>query len=108
MEISWGTIKSLLFTFGPFLLPKAISYYRQARAAPRAAGLSIVPLPAAARRSIAILLCAALLFLVLSLPTFAPENVTAPPRSPSAPSAGPTNPAPTSGTRSPRCWRRTC
>ncbi|RYP92393.1 hypothetical protein DL770_001493 [Monosporascus sp. CRB-9-2] len=75
MEISWGTIKSLLFTLGPLLLPKAISYYRQARTAPRAAGLSIVPLPAAARRSIAILLCAALLFLVLSLPTFAPENV---------------------------------
>ncbi|RYP15001.1 hypothetical protein DL765_005998 [Monosporascus sp. GIB2] len=75
MEISWGTVRSLLFTLGPLLLPKAISYYRQARAAPRAAGLSVVPLPAAARRSIAILVCAALLFLALSLPAFAPENV---------------------------------
>ncbi|KAH6621362.1 hypothetical protein B0J18DRAFT_432274 [Chaetomium sp. MPI-SDFR-AT-0129] len=75
MAIPWGTIKSLLIFFGPMLLPKAISYYRRARAAPRAHGLTIRPLPPRITRAVAILLAVATVFLLRTLPPFAPENI---------------------------------
>ncbi|KAH6848333.1 hypothetical protein B0I37DRAFT_161798 [Chaetomium sp. MPI-CAGE-AT-0009] len=75
MAIPWGTIKSLLIFFGPLLLPKAIGYYRRARAAPRIHGLKVRPLPAPIARSIAILLAVAAVFLVRTLPIFSPENI---------------------------------
>ncbi|KAI0900819.1 hypothetical protein F4806DRAFT_169463 [Annulohypoxylon nitens] len=75
MAIPWGTIKSLLIFFGPMLLPKAINYYRSARASPAAAGIPIQPLPLSAFRAITILATAALVFLIRALPLFSPENV---------------------------------
>ncbi|KAI1460868.1 hypothetical protein F4805DRAFT_415892 [Annulohypoxylon moriforme] len=75
MAIPWGTIKSLLIFFGPMLLPKAINYYRSARAAPAAAGVSIQPIPPAALRALTILATTALVLLIRALPLFAPENV---------------------------------
>ncbi|KAI1487937.1 hypothetical protein F5X96DRAFT_647806 [Biscogniauxia mediterranea] len=75
--ISWGTLKSLLIFFGPILLPKAIGFYRSIRHAPQQPGLSVRPLPPLALRGISIIATAALVFLVVSLPVFAPENVFA-------------------------------
>ncbi|KAI2468244.1 hypothetical protein F4781DRAFT_398758 [Annulohypoxylon bovei var. microspora] len=77
MAIPWGTIKSLLIFFGPMLLPKAINYYRSARAAPAAAGISIQAIPPQALRALIILSTTALVLLVRALPLFAPENVFA-------------------------------
>jgi len=68
-------IKSLLIFFGPILLPKAIGYYRRARAAPRVHGLAIRPIPAGAWRAIVILAAVSLAFLAKTLPAFSPENV---------------------------------
>ncbi|KAK4155109.1 hypothetical protein C8A00DRAFT_32102 [Chaetomidium leptoderma] len=76
MAIPWGTIKSLLIFFGPLLLPKAISYYRRARAAPPMHdGLKPRPLPAGTARAITILIAVALVFLLRTLPILSPENI---------------------------------
>ncbi|KAF3071005.1 hypothetical protein GL218_00408 [Daldinia childiae] len=75
MAIPWGTIKSLLIFFGPMLLPKAISYYRSVRNAPRAAGVSIQPVPQQALRAIAALIMGGLVLLCGVLPLFSPENI---------------------------------
>ncbi|KAM0689651.1 hypothetical protein Q7P36_010522 [Cladosporium allicinum] len=70
--ISWETAKSLLFFLGPFLLPKAIAYYRSFAAAPTST-------PHAAsnstNRALTILTISALIFLATTLPLFHPENV---------------------------------
>lgn len=71
------SIRGLAIFFGPVLLPKAISYYRQIKNAPRAHGVSIQALPAPASRALGILFAAVLVFLLLSLPIFSPENVFA-------------------------------
>ncbi|KAJ9165213.1 Chorismate synthase protein [Coniochaeta hoffmannii] len=73
--ISWGTIKSLLLFFGPLVLPKAIGYYRSARAAPSQHGLTVRPLSPTVFRSLLALLLVSLVFLVKTLPIFAPENI---------------------------------
>ncbi|KAH6656760.1 hypothetical protein BKA67DRAFT_552972 [Truncatella angustata] len=77
MAISWGTIKSLLLFFGPILLPKAIAYYRSFRAGPAAQGLTLKPLPPKVLRALTLLGATALVYLALSLPPFAPENLFA-------------------------------
>lgn len=74
---TWENIRGLAIFFGPVLLPKAISYYRQIKNAPRAHGVSIQALPAPASRALGILFAAVLVFLLLSLPIFSPENVFA-------------------------------
>ncbi|KAI0479264.1 CHD5-like protein-domain-containing protein [Xylariaceae sp. FL0804] len=72
-------IKSLLFFFGPLLLPKAIGWYRAARAARRAPGRPPVrALPAPGRRATTLLAaCAVALLAAALLPGAAPENVFA-------------------------------
>ncbi|KAM3072459.1 hypothetical protein ACMFMG_009260 [Clarireedia jacksonii] len=75
MAITWGTIKSLLIFFGPILLPKALSYYRRARAAPSIHGIPVRPVPAPVSRSLTILFLVALIFLLKTLPTFLPPNL---------------------------------
>jgi hypothetical protein len=69
------SIKSLLIFFGPILLPKALSYYRRIRAAPRIHGFKIRPLPAPIFRAIFILLAVAAVFLLRTLPILSPENI---------------------------------
>ncbi|KAF4625243.1 hypothetical protein G7Y89_g12925 [Cudoniella acicularis] len=75
MAISWGTIKSLLLFFGPIFLPKAISYYRSIRAAPRIHGVSIQPIPPIVSRALCILFLTAIFFFTCTLPPFSPENI---------------------------------
>ncbi|KAI2642083.1 hypothetical protein GGS21DRAFT_486940 [Xylaria nigripes] len=73
--VSWGTIKSLLLFFGPILFPKAVSYYRDLRAASQAANQPIRPLPVSAYRALAILCSVSFILFVLALPHFSPENI---------------------------------
>lgn len=69
------SIRTLVVFFGPILIPKAISYYKSVRDAPRRRGLSVRPLSDRAQLSLGIL-CAAVLFLaVRSLPLLAPDNI---------------------------------
>ncbi|KAF4464565.1 chorismate synthase [Fusarium albosuccineum] len=75
MAIPWDSIRSLLIFFGPILLPKAISYYRSFRAASRAHPVPIVPVPPRIRVALALLAFLAILYLVKTLPPFAPENL---------------------------------
>ncbi|KAK4214459.1 hypothetical protein QBC37DRAFT_421186 [Rhypophila decipiens] len=75
--LSWGTVKSLLIFFGPVLIPKAISFYRSLKNAPKIHGLKIQPCPSAVFRSILLLLTLSIIFLVRTLPIFSPENVFA-------------------------------
>ncbi|KAE8350357.1 hypothetical protein BDV28DRAFT_151028 [Aspergillus coremiiformis] len=67
VEISFGTIKSLLIFFAPIIIPRIINFYRSTRVAlasrpaPRA-------LPPNASRALNVLFFAVLFFLLLSLP----------------------------------------
>lgn len=69
------SIKSIFLFAGPFLLPKAIAYYRSFRASSRAPGLSIRPVPPNVLRVLILLTITALIFLLRSLSIFAPENI---------------------------------
>jgi hypothetical protein len=69
------SIRSLLIFFGPILLPKALSYYRSIRNAPKLHGLTIQPLPVHVSRVLVVLFAVAGAYLIKSLPIFAPENV---------------------------------
>ncbi|KAH9439638.1 hypothetical protein MCOR02_003178 [Pyricularia oryzae] len=75
VSISWGTIKSLLLFFGPFLLPKMISYYRSLRASSAQSNQPIRPPPPGAQRVIILLCVVAIVFIAKTLPTLSPENV---------------------------------
>ncbi|KAK0634974.1 CHD5-like protein-domain-containing protein [Bombardia bombarda] len=68
-------LKSLLIFFGPILIPKAISYYRAVRAAPRIHGLKVRPLPAPVLRAILLLSTVAAVLLIRTLPVFSPDNI---------------------------------
>ncbi|QSZ31606.1 hypothetical protein DSL72_001173 [Monilinia vaccinii-corymbosi] len=70
MELSFGTLKTILIFFGPILLPKAISYYRSIRAAPQIQGLSIRPVPPNVSRALTILFVTSLAFLIKTFPIF--------------------------------------
>jgi hypothetical protein len=69
------SIRSLLIFFGPILVPKALSYYRSIRNAPKLHGLTIQPVPAHVQRVLLLLFAVAGAYLLKSLPIFAPENV---------------------------------
>lgn len=69
------SIRSLLLFFGPFLLPKAIAYYRSDRAASRISGLAVQPVPRRVRSALGLLCLLVLVCLAKSLPALAPENV---------------------------------
>ncbi|TVY30526.1 hypothetical protein LHYA1_G000598 [Lachnellula hyalina] len=75
MALSWGTIKSLLLFFGPILLPKAIAYYRSAKASPAVHGVSIRPIPPLVSRALLILFVVACAFFIRTLPFYSPENI---------------------------------
>ncbi|TGO28182.1 hypothetical protein BPAE_0031g00480 [Botrytis paeoniae] len=70
VEISFGTIKSIVIFFGPLILPKAIGYYRSQRAAPQAHGLTVRPVPPNVSRALTILFISSLAFLIKTFPTF--------------------------------------
>ncbi|KAI9680570.1 MAG: hypothetical protein M1817_004010 [Caeruleum heppii] len=80
---TWGTIKVVICTFGPFLLPRLLGYYRSFRASRSKASSSssngnkspIKPVPPLLKRSLNILFLSALLFLISTLPFFASPNI---------------------------------
>jgi hypothetical protein len=57
------------------LLPKVIGYFRSVRTAKLQHGLAVRPLPPIAFRALVTLLLVSLVFLVKTLPIFAPENI---------------------------------
>ncbi|KAI9801393.1 MAG: hypothetical protein M1825_003372 [Sarcosagium campestre] len=75
----YATIKTLLFTFGPMLIPKLISYIRSKRSAASSRSASEkshpIPLPARAHNSLNILYVSAVIALISTLPYFAPLNI---------------------------------
>ncbi|KAL8815470.1 MAG: hypothetical protein Q9191_008466 [Dirinaria sp. TL-2023a] len=74
--VSITTLQTLLFTLGPLLLPRLISYWRTQRAsAASSSRLPITAPPARVKRSLNILFISALLFLLSTLPIFSPENI---------------------------------
>ncbi|SMQ55935.1 unnamed protein product [Zymoseptoria tritici ST99CH_3D7] len=70
--VSWATVQSTLLFVGPFLLPKAIQFYRSIRYAPPS---QIRPLSSTTSRALTLLFCSAVLALLSTLPLFAPENI---------------------------------
>ena len=68
-------LKSLLIFFGPILLPKAIGWFRAARARSRANDLKVQPLPRAVAGSILLLAVVPLVLALLTLPVLSPENI---------------------------------
>ncbi|KAK3387657.1 hypothetical protein B0H63DRAFT_559137 [Podospora didyma] len=82
ISISWGTIKSLLIFFGPMLLPKALGWYRSARAlASQTHGRPIKPVSSSISCALVLLFSISAAFLVRTLPIFSPENIFAVTRS---------------------------
>ncbi|KAK2591002.1 hypothetical protein QQS21_011315 [Conoideocrella luteorostrata] len=73
MAIGWDSIRSLLLFFVPILLPKAISWYRSIRSSSH--GLPIQPVPPRVRTALGLLFVLASIYLVKTLPVFAPENL---------------------------------
>lgn len=68
-------IKSLLLFFGPLLAPKAIAYYKSARAAPAIYGIPVRPIPTNIYRALFILSVTIVAFLFKALPITSPENI---------------------------------
>ncbi|KAM0554762.1 hypothetical protein ACHAPJ_006834 [Fusarium lateritium] len=75
MAIPWDSIRSLVIFFGPMLIPKAISYYRSARASPNARHAPIIPAPPRVRIALGLLAFLVIGYIVKTLPPFAPENL---------------------------------
>ncbi|KAL8849954.1 MAG: hypothetical protein Q9221_005060 [Calogaya cf. arnoldii] len=76
VQITLSTVKTLLFTLGPFLLPKLLSYYRSYRTSSKQTkSIPIRPLPPHLHRSLHILTISTLLALVSTLPYFSPQNI---------------------------------
>jgi len=67
--------KSLLVFFGPVILPKAIAYYRSVSAGPKVQGKQIRPTPTSIRYALTGLFAIAIIWLISTLPAFAPENI---------------------------------
>jgi hypothetical protein len=67
------SVHSLLIIFGPFLLPKVVNLFNTARASARSA--PVRPTPPKVQRALNLLFVSAVVFLVLSLPYFSPENI---------------------------------
>lgn len=57
------------------LLPKAISFYRNTRNAPRPAGVSVRACPPQIRNALFVLALLSFVFVIKTLPMFAPENI---------------------------------
>ena len=74
-QLTLGSIRSLLITFAPFIIPRLISYYRSIKAQSQNSPVPIRPTPIQVRYAINILFVAATLALISTLPTFSPDNV---------------------------------
>ncbi|TKA79877.1 hypothetical protein B0A55_03664 [Friedmanniomyces simplex] len=70
--VSWQTVQSLLFFFGPLLLPRLLATYRSIRSRP--AG-QIRPLPQPTSYALGILFISGVLAFLSTLPLFSPSNI---------------------------------
>ncbi|KAL8861210.1 MAG: hypothetical protein Q9178_002426 [Gyalolechia marmorata] len=76
VQITLSTLKTLLITLGPFLLPRLLTYYRSYRTKhTQSKTIPIQPLPPHLHRSLHILFISTLLSLLSTLPYFSPENI---------------------------------
>ncbi|KAI9712628.1 MAG: hypothetical protein M1812_006808 [Candelaria pacifica] len=75
--VSWGTLKTLLFTLGPIALPKLISYYRSTQRKSHSPDAPIRPIPQHITRALNIIFITAIVAIISTLPYFAPENIFA-------------------------------
>ncbi|OAA44271.1 hypothetical protein NOR_03999 [Metarhizium rileyi] len=73
--VTWDSIRSLLIFFVPMLLPKAITWYRSVRTSSHE--VPIRPAPPRVRAALGLLFALAAVYLVKTLPPFAPENLFA-------------------------------
>ncbi|KAG6016836.1 hypothetical protein E4U54_000390 [Claviceps lovelessii] len=74
--ISWGSIRAILVCLAPFLIPKALSWYRSFRA-PAASpnGVSPQPIPLRVRFALGLLFVLSSIYMVRTFAFFAPENL---------------------------------
>ncbi|MCJ1468634.1 hypothetical protein MMC07_007263 [Pseudocyphellaria aurata] len=77
VTINLSTVQTLLFTVGPFLIPRLLSYYRTQRAAAQSTPIPIQATPYVARRSLNVLFISTFIALISTLPYFSPENIFA-------------------------------
>ncbi|KAF1960477.1 hypothetical protein CC80DRAFT_489606 [Byssothecium circinans] len=66
-------LHTLLIIFGPFVLPKVIQLFNTSRAVSRS--IPVRPTPPKVQRALNLLFASVVVYLVLSLPRFSPENV---------------------------------
>jgi hypothetical protein len=70
-----ASIRSLALFFGPILLPKAMAYYRSTKNDTRRKGLRIQPAPPSIQIALGLLSFLSFIYIVKTLPFFAPENI---------------------------------
>ncbi|KAK4901759.1 hypothetical protein LTR27_001531 [Elasticomyces elasticus] len=70
--VSWQTVQSLLFFFGPLLLPRILATYRSIRSRPAA---QIRPLPQGTSYALGVLFVSGILAFLSTLPLFSPANI---------------------------------
>ncbi|KAI4225469.1 MAG: hypothetical protein L6R36_003901 [Xanthoria steineri] len=76
VQITLSTLKTLLITLGPFLLPRLLASYRSYRTkSTQTKSTPVRPLPSHLYRSLNILFLSTVLSLLSTLPYFAPENI---------------------------------
>lgn len=73
--VSLSTLKTLLFTLGPLLIPKLITWYRTQKVKAVTAPAPVQSVPGPVSKSLTILFVSAVCALVSTLPHFAPENI---------------------------------
>ncbi|MCJ1260028.1 hypothetical protein MMC24_007868 [Lignoscripta atroalba] len=73
--ISISTLKTLLFTLGPLLIPRLFSFYRTVRTQSQTSPLPIRPIPPQVRNALNILFVSCVFALISTLPAFSPENI---------------------------------
>jgi len=66
---------SILLLVGPYLIPRAIAFYRSIRSGSQGAHSAIRPPPPRVQRALNVLFAATVVSLVFTLPHFAPENL---------------------------------
>ncbi len=69
------SLKTILFTVGPLLLPRLITWYRTQKVATVTAPVGRQPVPSPVYSSLNILFVSAVIALISTFPYFAPENI---------------------------------
>ncbi|KAL8685830.1 MAG: hypothetical protein Q9218_007518 [Villophora microphyllina] len=75
LQLTFPSLKTLLFTLGPLAIPRLIGCYRAYRAKAQSRPVPIRPLPSHIYIALNILFVSCVFALISTLPTFAPENI---------------------------------